>query len=109
MHLVYRSKRQTLPIVNDKLTQYYPQIHHSPTSTLFSRKKSIDAIMEKGHINDQILIYQKPVRCTMYKPNRTRKAESGDLKSGNKLDPNDGKVESKMLTRNKSFQLTEKH
>jgi hypothetical protein len=90
MHLIYRSKKQALPLVNDiKLAPYYPQIHHSPTNTLFSRKKSIDVILDKhknATINDQILVYQKPVRKTSYRPQKTRKAESGYLKTPIKVE-----------------------
>lgn len=92
MHLIYRSKKQALPIVNDpKLAPYDPEIHRSPTNTLFSRKKSIDVILQKHKnqnvtINDQLLIYQKPVRKTPYRPQRTRKAESGYLKNTAKAD-----------------------
>ncbi len=89
MHLIYRSKKQPLPLVNDpKLAAYYPQIHHSPTNPYFSRKKSIDVILNKqdkqkmqnATINDQILIYQQPLRKT-YRPSKTRKAESGYIKN----------------------------
>lgn len=110
MHLVHRSKKQTLPIVND-LNSYYIQVHHSPTNSLFARKKSIDVILQKHqqNINDQILLHPKPVRKTMYHPHRTKKAESGYLKSSNKLDLFDHKAETKMFPRNKSSQLNSKH
>lgn len=89
---MYRSKKQTLPLVNEpKLAPYEPLPHHSPTATLFSRKKSIDVIIDKhkshnATINDQLLIYQKPSRKTSYRPQKTRKAESGYLKSTVKAD-----------------------
>jgi hypothetical protein len=97
MHLMYRSKKQTLPIVNDlRLAPYCPNPNPipqpSPTSALFSRKKSIDFILEKHphpsnlNINDQILIYHKPVRKTTYRPQKNRKAESGYLKNTVKID-----------------------
>jgi hypothetical protein len=119
MHFIYRSKKQALPLVNDpKLAAYYPQIHHSPTNTYFSRKKSIDVILEKhkahnATINDQILIYQKPLRKT-YRPSKTRKPDSGYLKHPHPYphphdhDLSHPKLDSKLLTRNRSTEINEK-
>lgn len=48
MHLMYRSKKHSLPIVNlqePKLSPYYNQLHTSPQNSLFSKKKSIDVIL----------------------------------------------------------------
>ena len=109
MHLIYRTKKQSLPIVNDpKLSPYYHQVHYSPTNTFFSRKKSIDVILEKhkihsnNTINDQILIYNKPARKTSYRPSKTRKAESGYLKNPTKIELSETKIDHKLLTRNRS-------
>jgi hypothetical protein len=109
MHLIYRSKKQPLPMVNDtKLAPYYPQVHLSPTNAYFSRKKSIDVILEKhkvhnnATINDQILLYNKPARKTSYRPSKTRKAESGYLKNPHKIELSETKIDHKLLTRNRS-------
>jgi hypothetical protein len=45
MQSIYRSKRQTLPVVGDRLAPY--QANPSPPQQLISRKKSIDLIMER--------------------------------------------------------------
>jgi len=86
MQSLYRSKKQNLPLVLDsKLTPYLPHSTNSPSNPLFSRKRSIDLIMEKhqmSNINNinQIGIYQRPNRKTTYRPSRTRKAGSGYFK-----------------------------
>jgi len=73
-----RGKKHTLPIVNDsKLAPYQPSINQSPTHNAFTRKKSIEVIIEKYQhpsvsINDQILIYDKPLRKTNYKTQRKK-------------------------------------
>ncbi len=73
-----RGKKHTLPIVNDiKLAPYQPSTNQSPTHNTFTRKKSIEVIIEKYQhpgisINDQILIYDKPLRKTNYKPQRRK-------------------------------------
>ena len=90
MHMIYRSKKQNLPIVNDpKLAPYMtPLSHHSPPA--LTHKKSIEIILDK-HIaplapNSQTLVCYKPQRKTMYKNNRHKKADSGYLKVMGKAD-----------------------
>jgi hypothetical protein len=85
MHLVYRSRKQTLPIVNDhKLAPYMSPIsqHHSPPAV--PQKKSIEIILDR-HIapftpSSQALMCYKPQRKTLYKSKQQKKAESGYLK-----------------------------
>ena len=90
MHLIYRSKRQTLPIVHDsKLAPYMTpvSIHHSPPA--ITQKKSIEIILDK-HIapynpSSQALGCYKPQRKTLYKANnKSKKADSGYLKMASK-------------------------
>ena len=85
MHLIYRSKKQNLPIVHDsKLAPYMTPVHnhHSPPHN--GQKKSIELILDK-HIapfnpSSQALVCYKPTRKTLYKQNRSKKADSGYLK-----------------------------
>ena len=84
MHLIHRNKKQTLPYVRDtKLAPYMtPVSHQSPTALV--HKKSIDIILDK-HItpipqNTQTLLCYKPQRKTIYRSNKTKRADSGYLR-----------------------------
>lgn len=64
--------------------------------------------MQNATINDQILIYQQPLRRT-HRASRTKKAESGYIKNPSlKAELSENKMESKYLTRNRSSELNEK-
>lgn len=69
MHLIYRSKKQTLPIVQEaKLKPYLPPSHSPPP--LF-QKKSIEIILDR-HItpftpSSQGLYCYKPQKKTLYR------------------------------------------
>ena len=84
MHLIYRSKKQALPIVNDnKLSPYLAPVAHQSPPSIF-QKKSIEILLDK-HItpftpSSQTLCCYKPQRKTLYKGSKTRKADSEYLK-----------------------------
>jgi hypothetical protein len=93
MHLIYRSKKQTLPVVHDsKLAPYMASVVHqqSPTTQAVGRKKSVELILEK-HIGTyapgiQALVCYKPQRKTMYRASKTKKGDSGFLKVTGRAD-----------------------
>lgn len=76
MHLIYRSKKQSLPIVHEpKLAPYMTTVaHHSPPHHF--QKKSIEIILDK-HINSitptsQALGCYKPQRKSLYRASKSR-------------------------------------
>jgi hypothetical protein len=53
MQSAYRSKKQNLPLALDsKLAPYLPHPTNSPSNPLFSRKRSIDLIMDKNQMSN---------------------------------------------------------
>ena len=84
MHLMYRSKKQNLPIVRDpKLAPYMTPMHNQSPPTI-TKKKSIEVILDKHIVpfnqNSQALGCYKPQRKTLYKASKSKKADSGYLK-----------------------------
>jgi len=76
MHLIYRNKKQPLPILPDSKTATHglsTLIHHNTTTELF-RKKSIDIVFDKHlyplNVNEAAMIYNPPQRKTFYRRNR---------------------------------------
>jgi hypothetical protein len=110
MNYIYRSKKQTLPAVvaESKLAPYMPLPSSPPHTNLFTRKKSIDLIMEKHskfilNKNDAIPLHNRTMRKTNYRPSKNRKAESSYIKlSPSKLENSDSK---NGINRNKSTQI----
>ena len=79
MHLAYRNRKQTLPVMplqDNKLAPYYAKNSQSPTqNNPLSRKKSIDLILDK-HISRHThhpLVY-KTFRKTNQRLNKAHKA-----------------------------------
>ena len=85
MHLIYRSKKQSLPIVHDnRLAPYMTPVHNPHSPTGIQQKKSIEIILDKhitpGNPSSQTINVYKPQRKTFYKPNKSKKSDSGFLK-----------------------------
>jgi hypothetical protein len=107
MHLIYRSKKQTLPIVHDAKLQPYMSPPHQPPLPLF-QKKSIEIILDR-HItpftpSSQALYCYKPQKKTLYRA-KSRKAESGYLKIAGRGEHSESKGG---INRNKSTQIVER-
>jgi hypothetical protein len=104
MHLIYRSRKQTLPLVQDhKLAPYMTPVQQSPPP-LF-QKKSVEIILDK-HItpfppSTQALVCYKPHKKTMYRANKSRKAESGYLRAGS----SEHHASKGAINRNRSVQM----
>lgn len=86
MQSAYRNKKHNLPLAFDpKLAPYMPHPTNSPSNPQFSRKRSIDLIIDKNQMSNitniqQIGIYQHPHRKNNYRPARNRKADSSYFK-----------------------------
>jgi hypothetical protein len=79
MHLIYRSKKQTLPIVPDgRLAPYMTPVHNPHSTQTIQQKKSIEIILDKhvtpSNPNNQALGCYKPQRKTMYKGSKSKKS-----------------------------------
>ena len=112
MHLAYRNKKQTLPVMplNDtKLAPYFVKNSPSPTHhNLLARKKSIDVILDK-HVNrsqNQGLVY-KSFRKTNNRQAKVQKADSA-LIAVYGFEKEEPKAEIKAMNRNKSTQIGDK-
>ena len=85
MHLIYRSKKQPLPLPDNKITPYSPLPPSQLNSTheIF-RKKSIDIVFDKHpyplNINEAAMIYNPPQRKTFYRRSKSKKSESTYIK-----------------------------
>lgn len=86
MHLIYRSKKQPLPLLPENKIQPYcptaPAQRNTPTEIF--RKKSIDIVFDKHlyplNINEAAMIYNPPQRKTFYRRNKSKKSESTYIK-----------------------------
>ena len=112
MHLAYRNRKQTLPVVplqDNKLAPYYAKNSHSPTpNNSLSRKKSIDLILDK-HISRHTqhpLVY-KSFRKTNYRSTKAHRADSGAL-AAYAGERDEARGEGRVMSRNKSTQLGDK-
>lgn len=85
MHLIYRSKKQTLPVVPQNKIAWLPSSssQQNPSSEM-NRKKSIDIVFDKHlypmNATEAAMIYNPPQRKTFYRKARSKKAESGYIK-----------------------------
>jgi len=76
MHLIYRTKKQTLPLLSDsKTTSHAPStLTQNNTAAEIFRKKSIDIVFDKhlypSNVNEAAMIYNPPQRKTFYRRNR---------------------------------------
>jgi len=86
MHLIYRSKKQSLPVVPpSKIGSYFPPSNSQQNATSdMLRKKSIDIVFDKHlypmNTTEAVMIYNPPQRKTYYRRSKSKKAESGFIK-----------------------------
>ncbi len=77
MHLIYRSKKQTLPTVPLKPTpSYYASIDSQPNApSEMLKKKSIDIIFGRHQMNatEAVMFYNPPQRKTFYRRSKSKR------------------------------------